>query len=115
MTHERTQYRSSIDELVCKSGISGTKIAAEMGVPLNRIVALRRANSKNISSDDLAACSAAIIRLGGDVAFNQDGDLDFLPHGVCPCRFLESLNEAVKEQSARLDTLIKKIDGGKDG
>jgi hypothetical protein len=110
----RTQYRSSIDELVCKSGLAGSAISREMGVTVNRIIALRRANSENISRDDLAACKSAILRLGGEISYNQDGDLALIPDHLCPCRFVDSLNARIEEQSAKLEELIKRLYGGTD-
>lgn len=51
-------YRSPIDKLVELSNFSGQKIAAEMGIPYNRMVALRRA--KKINYDDIKQCEDAI-------------------------------------------------------
>jgi len=56
-------YRSYIDKIVGESGYSGSLIAREMGITVNRIIALRRALSENISTDDVASCKSAISRL----------------------------------------------------
>jgi predicted transcriptional regulator len=94
---EDSHYRSKIDELVCKSGLSGLAIAREMGITTNRIVALRRAVSKYISTDDLASCEAAILRLGGTIS-NETTKL--------------GVKEIIASIDARLETIIK-ILGGK--
>ncbi|MDP8268840.1 MAG: hypothetical protein P9L97_08950 [Candidatus Tenebribacter davisii] len=75
---ERTQYRSKIDEIVCKSGLSGSSIAREMGITTNRIIALRRATDHSISIDDVSSCEAAIVRLGGIVQSKSDDDIEKL-------------------------------------
>jgi DNA-binding Xre family transcriptional regulator len=60
-------YRSCIDKLVCESGLKGTAVACEMGITVNRIVALRRGKDENITDREYRLCRAAIIRLGGKV------------------------------------------------
>jgi len=72
---ERTHYRSKIDELVCKSGLSGSAIAREMSVTTNRIIALRRATDSGISTDDMDSCRAAIKRLGGIISTKAEDDM----------------------------------------
>jgi len=62
---ERIRYRSKIDEMVVRSGLSGLAVAREMGMTTNRMVSLRRAVDANISTDDMVACTAAIKRMGG--------------------------------------------------
>jgi len=51
-------HRSPIDKIVNLSNFSGKKIADEMGVPYNRMVALRRA--KKITHEDMRLCEEAI-------------------------------------------------------
>jgi len=51
-------YRSPVDKLVELSNFSGKKVAEEMGVPYNRMVALRRA--KKITYEDIRLCEEAI-------------------------------------------------------
>ena len=75
---ERTHYRSKIDEIVCKSELSASAIAREMGITNNRIVALRRAIDSSISTDDMASCKAAILRMGGKVYSEGDTDIEKL-------------------------------------
>jgi len=110
MTEEKTQYRSSIDELVCKSGLPGSVIAREMGISVNRIIALRRARSENISTDDLSACKAAIVRLGGDVGYDQDGELARVENTCCTCRALEALSAAVAQHEQKLLEIINRLE-----
>ena len=106
---EEVKYRSSIDELVLKSGFSGLKIAREMGITANRMVALRRARDKNVSTDDLAACGAAVNRLGGDTGFDSDEQFAVIPE-VCPhCEFVKSINEKFDEHAAVIQSLLDKL------
>ena len=58
---EQKYYRSPIDELVSKSGMSAKAIAAEMGIKYHRMVALRRL--KDVQDDDLQNCERAIAAL----------------------------------------------------
>ena len=74
--NERTHYRSKIDELICKSGVSALAVAREMGITNNRIIALSRAKEQNISSDDMAACRAAIERLGGHIQDEEESKIE---------------------------------------
>lgn len=74
------EYRSKIDELVCKSGIPGSTIAREMGITVNRIIALRRCVNTSISSDDVASCEAAIERLGGHLESREESRLSELKY-----------------------------------
>ena len=106
---EGTRYRSRIDELVLKSGFSGLKIAREMGVSTNRIVALRRAKDKNVSTDDLTSCSDAIRRLGGDVGFDSDGGFAVIPETCSHCDFIQTANRRLEEHAELIQTLIDKL------
>ena len=115
MIKEGTRYRSRIDELVVNSGLTGLKIAREMGITKNRIIALRRAQDKNISTDDLSACQAAILRLGGDIIFNQDGDLVKAPESCPSCQFINSANKRIEEQSEMLREILKRMNANKEG
>lgn len=54
-------YRSPIDELVSKSGMSAKAISQEMGIKYHRMVALRRL--KNVQDNDLQNCERAIAAL----------------------------------------------------
>jgi len=58
---EQKYYRSPIDELVSKSGMSAKAIAQEMGIKYHRMVALRRL--KDVQDDDLQNCERAIAAL----------------------------------------------------
>lgn len=51
-------YRGPLDKMVSLSEFSGKKIAEEMGITYNRMVALRRA--KKIHERDLELCGNAI-------------------------------------------------------
>ena len=78
-------YRSKIDKLVCESGLTAVSIAKEMGVQHDRLVALRRAKSSNISSDDYSACVAAIARLYGSLPLEASRTIEQRLHDIELC------------------------------
>ena len=106
---EGTRYRSRIDELVLKSSFSGLKIAREMGISKNRIIALRMAKDANVSTYDLASCSDAIRRLGGDVGFDSDGGFAVITETCSHCDFIQTVNRRFEEQEELIQMLIKKL------
>ena len=89
----KESYRSKIDKLVCESGLKGSAVAREMGVSVDRIIALRRGKDENISSDDFKSCVSAIARLGGDIPVTQH----------------RSIEERLSDIEAKLDRVVKML------